>query len=500
MSSSNECVSGLLDDISMENHFSDVDFSYSSNMTFDMHPICGEDFLLSGEETISSSVDTTNDMDECIDFDNITTLPQLNIVRSPNKTRNDRTQAVMGMRNGLSPNACSKDNIILEPSNSKADMTLLTSNVSNVSRNYEVRPVTSPGRVPTSLTGCGQWKRRRVQIRTANGEYETNVWVATVPSTIVKTLPPSPSMSGNAPKQRSPRFVGPRYEWEAFDLEEHLLQDSHNDPTLSSTAQRFEEGLVSPSAVGIGPALAHQDNASDPVTTSHEVTAGTMQIDNSFRGQSAGIVSKGARKPNGAIEIPSISPQGKFKKSKKEEAKVSSTFKPVRMIKVHRVSESISRTRKSMLRKVPCPHENCTKLFKNCAALRKHVVFHAPPSHKCAECGRAFVERSKLRRHQLVHTGEKPFHCDFEGCGKRFSLVFNLRTHQRLHLGDKPFVCPRCEKAFAQSTNLKSHMKTHEKYESREMFEAAQREMTGGLLLEQSAEYFDGFMHDRTFD
>lgn len=35
---------------------------------------------------------------------------------------------------------------------------------------------------------------------------------------------------------------------------------------------------------------------------------------------------------------------------------------------------------------------------------------------------------------------------------------------------------------------------------SREMFEAAQREMTGGLLLEQSAEYFDGFMHDRTFD
>lgn len=67
-------------------------------------------------------------------------------------------------------------------------MTLLTSNVSNVSRNYEVRPVTSPGRVPTSLTGCGQWKRRRVQIRTANGEYETNVWVATVSSSMSVSL------------------------------------------------------------------------------------------------------------------------------------------------------------------------------------------------------------------------------------------------------------------------------------------------------------------------
>lgn len=63
--------------------------------------------------------------------------------------------------------------------------------------------------------------------------------------------------------------------------------------------------------------------------------------------------------------------------------------------------------------------QGCTKMFRDNSAMRKHLHTHGPRVHVCAECGKAFVESSKLKRHQLVHTGEKPFqvgictHCFF---------------------------------------------------------------------------------------
>jgi KRAB domain-containing zinc finger protein len=84
----------------------------------------------------------------------------------------------------------------------------------------------------------------------------------------------------------------------------------------------------------------------------------------------------------------------------------------------------------------------------------------------CEVCSKVFKEKHKLKRHMMVHTGEKPYPCSY--CGKSFALEYNLATHVRVHTGEKPFKCshPGCGKSFTQSGNLKTHLKTNHSIDS----------------------------------
>lgn len=58
-------------------------------------------------------------------------------------------------------------------------------------------------------------------------------------------------------------------------------------------------------------------------------------------------------------------------------------------------------------------------------------------------------------------TGEKPYHCDWEGCGWKFARSDELTRHYRKHTGHRPFQCQKCDRAFSRSDHLALHMKRH---------------------------------------
>lgn len=49
-------------------------------------------------------------------------------------------------------------------------------------------------------------------------------------------------------------------------------------------------------------------------------------------------------------------------------------------------------------------------------------------------CHKNFPCKSRLQRHIVIHSGEKPFPCLYEGCSKRFGRRDNMMQHYRIHL------------------------------------------------------------------
>ncbi|XP_033971964.1 zinc finger protein 408-like [Trematomus bernacchii] len=79
--------------------------------------------------------------------------------------------------------------------------------------------------------------------------------------------------------------------------------------------------------------------------------------------------------------------------------------------------------------------------------------------YRCSSCGKKFYQIGHLKKHQFIHTEEKPFSC--QECGKNYTSAESFRAHQMSHRGERPFSCPHCEKRYGLKRDLKEHMVLH---------------------------------------
>ncbi|XP_026475388.1 zinc finger and SCAN domain-containing protein 31-like [Ctenocephalides felis] len=100
----------------------------------------------------------------------------------------------------------------------------------------------------------------------------------------------------------------------------------------------------------------------------------------------------------------------------------------------------------------------CNKSVKKVVGKLKTTLNLKQPL-ECKTCNKSFSTIITLRRHKIIHTGERPYKC--ETCNKAFTTNWNLGQHKKVHTEERHHKCELCNKAFKTNSNLSQHKKYH---------------------------------------
>jgi len=112
------------------------------------------------------------------------------------------------------------------------------------------------------------------------------------------------------------------------------------------------------------------------------------------------------------------------------------------------------------------PCNICGKEFKYKTSLHTHNKTHLGITRRketkdflCKDCGKQYVRDKELQEHiSIVHHGERKFEC--QECGKKFTRLNALKQHNLIHTDENPYTCEFCSKRYKAKANLMKHIET----------------------------------------